>query len=64
MSIAYRNKVKMSKKEAKGSRDKVTISLDHNLYRNFQKYCEERAMLVSRKIDLLIKKELENEVEA
>jgi hypothetical protein len=54
----------MGKREAKSSRDKVTISLDHNLYKNFQKYCEERAMLVSRKIDLLIKKELENEVKA
>ncbi len=49
----------MGKKEAHGSRDKVTISLNHNLYRNFQRYCEERAMLVSRKIDLLIKKEME-----
>jgi hypothetical protein len=54
----------MGKKEAKGSREKVTISLDHDLYRNFQNYCKERAMLVSRKIDLLIKKELEKGVAA
>lgn len=34
---------------------KVTLSVDSKVYEDFQKYCEERAILVSKKIELFMK---------
>jgi len=38
---------------------KVTLSVDSKIYSDYQKYCEENAIMLSKKIELLMKKELE-----
>ena len=40
---------------------KVTISVDSKTYSDYQKYCEEHAFILSKKLELGMKKELENE---
>lgn len=42
-----------------GHNQKVTLSIDSDTYKQFQTYCEERALMLSKKIELLIKKEME-----
>jgi len=39
---------------------KVTLSLDDKVYVDFQKYCEENAIMLSKKIELFIKEFLKN----
>jgi len=34
---------------------KVTLSIDSGVYNEFQKYCEENAIMLSKKIELWIK---------
>lgn len=47
----------MGKKEVEsGEKQKVTISVDSGIYKNFQKYCEEHALMLSKKIELDMKK--------
>ena len=48
----------MSKKVING-KQKVTLSIDSKIYKEFQKYCEENAIMLSKKIELFMKKELE-----
>ena len=38
---------------------KVTLSLNDKVYESFQKYCEENDIQLSKRIERLIKKELE-----
>ena len=38
---------------------KVTLSIDSDVYNKFQKYCEENAIMLSKKIELWIKDFLE-----
>ena len=38
---------------------KVTLSIDSKIYEKFQKYCEENAIMLSKKIELWIKDFLE-----
>lgn len=33
---------------------KVTLSLDSNVYKKFQKYCDDNAIMLSKKIELVI----------
>jgi len=33
---------------------KVTLSLDSNVYKKFQKYCNDNAIMLSKKIELVI----------
>ena len=40
---------------------KVTISVDSKVYSDFQKYCEENAFILSKKLELAMKKELEED---
>ncbi|MBW2966580.1 hypothetical protein KY342_05740 [Candidatus Woesearchaeota archaeon] len=40
-------------------KQKVTLSIDSKTYSAFQKYCEEHAIMLSKKIELFMKKELE-----
>jgi hypothetical protein len=40
-------------------KQKVTLSIDSKTYKEFQKYCEENAIMLSKKIELFMKKELE-----
>jgi len=44
-------------------KQKVTLSIDSEVYKNFQKYCEENAILLSKKIELYMLKQLEKEEE-
>jgi len=38
---------------------KVTFSIDSAIYQKFKKYCEENAIMLSKKIELFMKKEIE-----
>ncbi|MDP2906951.1 MAG: hypothetical protein Q8O03_03335 [Nanoarchaeota archaeon] len=38
---------------------KVTLSIEEEIYDSYQKYCEENAILLSKKIELIMKKEME-----
>ena len=40
---------------------KVTLSIDSTIYDAYKKHCEERAIMLSKKIELFMKKELEEE---
>jgi len=37
------------------SKKKVTLSIDSDIYNNFQKYCEENAIMLSKKIEIFMK---------
>jgi len=37
---------------------KVTLSIDKKIYSDFQKFCEENALIISKKIELMIKEVL------
>lgn len=37
---------------------KVTLSINSEIYDNFKKYCEENAIMLSKKVELFMKKEL------
>ncbi|MBT4165997.1 hypothetical protein HOE04_03090 [archaeon] len=40
---------------------KVTLSLDEDLYKKFQEFCEENDVMLSKRIDRLITKHLEEQ---
>ena len=42
---------------------KVTLSLDEELYKKFQEFCEENEIMLSKRIEKLILKHLEEEEE-
>jgi len=42
---------------------KVTLSLDSKIYSDFQKYCEENAIMLSKKIEIFIKDFMDNKSE-
>jgi len=37
------------------AKKKVTLSLEDSVYSDFQKYCEENAIMLSKKIEIFIK---------
>ncbi len=39
---------------------KVTLNIDAKTYSDFQEFCDENALIVSKKIELLIKEVLKN----
>ena len=39
-------------------KQKVTLSLDKELYEEFRKYCKEKGLIVSRQFDLFMEREL------
>jgi len=41
-------------------RKTVALSLDEDVYEQYQKYCEKHHMILSRKVEALMKKELED----
>ena len=43
----------------KGKKNKVTLSIDSDVYNKYRDYCEENAFMLSKKIELFMKKELE-----
>ncbi|HLC46653.1 MAG TPA: hypothetical protein VJI75_02830 [Candidatus Nanoarchaeia archaeon] len=40
-------------------RKTFALSLDEKVYEKYKKYCEENDMVISRKVETLIRKELE-----
>lgn len=40
------------------SKQKVTLSIDKGTYSHFQKYCDENAIMLSKKIELWMKEEM------
>ena len=42
---------------------KVTLSIDSDIYDSFRKYCEENAVMLSKKIEIWMRKELEKKEE-
>lgn len=38
---------------------KVTLSIEDTIYNTYQKYCEENGLMLSKQIELLIKREME-----
>ena len=60
------NKLKTSlsnKKYAKSPQQKVTLCIDSEVYAKFQKYCSENAIMLSKKIELIMINIMEKEVE-
>ena len=41
-------------------RKTVALNLDEDIYAEYQKYCKENHMILSRKVEALMKKELED----
>jgi hypothetical protein len=39
-------------------KQKVTLSIDKQVYSNFKKFCEENAIMLSKKVELFMKKEM------
>jgi len=48
----------MSKKGI-NKKKKVTLSIDSSIYDEFQKYCEDNAIMLSKNIEIYMKKYLE-----
>jgi hypothetical protein len=42
-------------------KQKATLSLDSKLYKDFQQYCDEKGLILSRQIEFIIKDILEKE---
>ena len=42
-------------------RKTVALSLDSEIYKQYQRYCEENHMILSRKVKALMKKDLEEQ---
>jgi len=40
------------------AKQKVTLSIDSEVYKKFKYYCEEHAILLSKKVELYMKKEM------
>ena len=45
---------------AKKGNKKVTLSIDSSIYDQFRDYCEDNAIMLSKKIELWIRKELDD----
>ena len=43
----------------KAKKTKVTLSIDSEVYTTYRDYCEEHAFMLSKKVELFMKKELE-----
>jgi len=41
---------------------KVTLSLDDKVYKNFQRYCEENAIMLSKKVEIIMKNIMEENI--
>jgi len=42
---------------------KVTLSIDSKIYDSYRDYCEENAIMLSKKVEIFMKKELEKNEE-
>lgn len=57
----YRNIYIIEKMYTDMSKRKVTLSVDSKVYDSFRKFCEERAIMLSKKVELVMKKIMEAE---
>lgn len=39
---------------------RITLSMDPKIYDQYRDYCEENGIILSKKVEIFIKKELEN----
>lgn len=46
-------------KRTNSNKQKVTLSIDKNTYKEYQDYCDEHAILLSKSIELFMKNKLE-----
>jgi len=46
------------KAKAKPKNKKVTLSIDTSIYKKFQEYCDENAIMLSKKVEIWIRYEL------
>ena len=44
------------------SKQKVTLSIEEEVYSKFRKYCADNAIMLSKKVELWMKKELDKDV--
>jgi hypothetical protein len=51
----------VKKKREEDKKLKITLSVDRNSFNKFKSYCAGRGMKVSSKIDLMMKREIEND---
>ena len=51
------------KLEKSPAKKKVTLSIDSEVYDRFRKYCEENAIMLSKKVELFMKGEVEKDSE-
>ena len=49
----------MTKLSPLSRKQKVTLSIDTDIYKHFRSYCEENAIMLSKKIELWMKREVE-----
>ena len=42
---------------------KVTLSIDEKIYKDFKEFCEKNAIMLSKKIENIMKELMENDVE-
>ena len=56
------NPKKMAVKD-NNQKQQVTLSIDSRTYDSYKRYCEEHAIMLSKKIELFMKKELEESKE-
>ena len=39
-------------------KQKVTLSIDEKIYSNYRRFCDEHAIMLSKKVELFMKKEM------
>jgi len=54
---------KMDKKKKNKNKKKVTLSIDSDIYEKYQKFCEEHGLMLSKKVELFMKKGAEESEE-
>ncbi len=50
----------MNKREKNKNKKKVTLSIDSDIYERYQKFCEEHGLMLSKKVELFMRKEAED----
>ena len=53
------SKKRLIKARKADTKQKVTLSLDSETYKKFQEFCEDRAIMLSKKVELFMKSFLE-----
>ncbi len=48
----------VSRKKEPNKKMKITLSVNRKIFKEFSKYCEERGMKISPKVEIMMKKEI------